>query len=153
MNAKKVTSLLTVLILFFNTANLEAQSSGCKMAIIDTKKSYGEDDPLVKRYNNMFTQLSAKYVETEERIADMTLQAKNELEKIGLRESMISIMEGICRLTDRKTKSKKYADNVSCYLRFRAQGFDHSEALIKIQDLLSVMAMESIVKSLAENQN
>ena len=99
----------------------------------------------------MFNQLSSKYVETEQRIADMTVVAKDELEKIGLREPMINIMEGICRLTDRKTKSKKYADNVSCYIIFRSQGFDHTEALIKIQDLLSVMGMESIIKSLTVN--
>ncbi|MCJ7449358.1 MAG: hypothetical protein MUO72_16910 [Bacteroidales bacterium] len=131
-----------------NLSNVQGQSLGCKMATVDTKKYYTETDPLVKRYNNMFNQLDVKYLETKDQIADMTVTAKNELENIGLSEPMINIMEGICRLTDTKTKSKRYSENVSCYIIFRSQGFNHSDTLKKMQDLLAIMSMESIIKSL-----
>lgn len=148
MKTKKVTFSLVVLISIFYATNLSAQSLGCKMATVDTEKSYSETDPLVKRYNNMFNQLDSKYIETKQQIADMTVVAKNELEKIGLTEPMINIMEGICRLIDRNTRTMKYAENISCYIIFRSQGFNHSEALKNMQDLLTVTGMESIIKSL-----
>jgi hypothetical protein len=138
---------LTFLILL-NINNLSGQSLGCKMATVDTKKYYTDADPLVKRYNNMFNQLDVKYIENKDQIADMTVTAKNELENIGQIEPMINIMEGICRLTDSNTKNKKYAENITCYIIFRSQGFNHGDTLKKMQDLLSVMSMESIIKSL-----
>jgi len=130
-------------------ATFGGQSLGYKMATIDTKEYYSETDPLVKRYNNMFDQLDVKFIESEDRIADMTVVAKNELEKIGLNEPMINIMEGICRLVDVNTKTRKYADNVSCYIIFRSQGFNHSAALKEMQDLLTVMSMETIIMTLS----
>lgn len=140
---------LFVFITLLNISNLNSQSLGCKMATVDTKKYYTETDPLVKRYNNMFNQLDVKYLENKDQIADMTVTAKNELEKIGLNEPMINIMEGISRLTDANTKNKKYADNISCYIIFRSQGFSHYDALKKMQDLLSVMTMDSIIRTLS----
>jgi len=134
---------------FFKIANISGQSLGCKMATVDNEKYYTEEDPLVKRYNNMFNQLDVKYIETKQQIADMTVVARKELANIGLKEPMINIMEGICRLIDRNTQNKKYSDNVACYIIFRSQGFNHTQALAKMQDLLSIMSMESIIRTLS----
>ena len=132
----------------FLATNLSAQSMGLKLATISDGKYYTEADSLVKRYNNILNQLDAKYIETKEQIGDMTSVAKKELASIGLSEPLINIMEGISRLIDQNTQKKEYADNIVCYIILRSKGFNHVDTLKTLQDLLTPMSMESVMKSI-----
>jgi hypothetical protein len=141
---KKLFILLFGMFLFFNT--MSAQSIGCKLAMLDTGKSLTDGDLLSKRYSNILHQLTLKYIESEERICDISVVGKRLLNESGIDESMINIMEGILKLRDLKTKTKKYSENVSIYVAARQNGNGHYEALSKLQDLLSQVSMETIVK-------
>jgi len=121
---------------------------GCKLATVDDGKYHTEDSPITKRYNNMLNQLDVKYSESKLEIADMTVKGKSLLKEIGLSTPMIDIMEGINMLKDVNTKTKKYSDNVSVYVIYRSNGYDHLNALAEIQARLYITGMESIVKSL-----
>ena len=122
----KTTLLFTILILLVCVSNISGQSIGYKLAVIERNTYVSEEDPLVKRFNNMVYQLDIKYVENKEQIGDMTVAGRNQLRKIGITEPMINMMEGINRLVDIYTKKKQYADNVSCYVIFRSKGLGHS---------------------------
>lgn len=140
-------SIILILVCSFFTFSIYAQSWGVKLAMIDTGKSYSENDLLPKRYNNILEQLTYKYVESKERIADLTVVAKRQLEKVGLSEPMINIMEGILKIKDVKTITKQYADNTAVYITIRQNGRDHAEALADLQSLLYQFSMETIVKT------
>jgi hypothetical protein len=144
----KTTFLFTLLTLCACFSNLSAQSIGYKLAVIEKNGYVSENDLLVKRFNNIVNQLDIKYIENKEQIGDMTVSGRNQLIEMGIKEQMINVMEGICRLTDLYTKKKQYSDNVSCYLILRSKGFSHDEALKKLQDLLNSMSMEEIKKSI-----
>lgn len=141
---KKLFILLFGMFLF--TYTMTAQSIGCKLAMLDTGKSLTDGDLLSKRYSNIIHQLTLKYIESDERICDISVVGKRFLNKAGIDESMINIMEGILKLIDLKTRTKQYSENVSMYVVIRQNGNGHYEALSKLQDLLSQMSMESIVK-------
>lgn len=125
-----------------------SQTIGCKLATVSDGKYHTESDPLVKRYNKILTQLDNKYVETNERIADMTTVAKNELANDRFSEPLINIMEGINLLSDKYTSNKKYADNVSLYIILRHQGNGHSSAVQNMQKLLNTGSMDAIMNEM-----
>lgn len=140
-------SIILVLICVLFTFSLSAQSLGAGLALLDTGKHYSETDPLPKRYNNILNQLADKYIESKERIADITVVGKKELADVGLSEPMINMMEGILKLRDVYTITKRYSENVSVYVVIRGRGRDHAEALAGLQSLLSQFSMETILKT------
>jgi cell division protein ZapA (FtsZ GTPase activity inhibitor) len=124
------------------------QTIGCKMASVSDGKYHSENEAIVKQYNNIFNQLAAKYIESKERIADMTTVAKDKLAESGQSEPLINIMTGINLLSDKYTTNKKYADNIVLYISLREQGRSHENTLQNIQKLLNVGSMDEIMKQL-----
>lgn len=141
---KKIFTLLVGIFLY--SCIISAQSIGAKLAMLDTGKPLTDSDLLSKRYTNILHQLTLKYIESDERICDISTVGKRLLNEAGIDESMINIMEGILKLQDLKTRTKKYSENVSMYVAARQNGNSHYEALSKLQDLLSQISMETIVK-------
>lgn len=144
----KTTLSVSIVIALTFATGLSAQTMGYKLAVIEKKGYVSENDPLVKRFENIITQLDLKYIENKEQIGDKTVTGKNQLERVGIKEPMINIMEGISRLEDIHTKKKQYGDYVACYVIFRSQGFGHLGALERLQLLLKRMSMEDIKRSL-----
>ena len=140
--------LFLTLFLAYLFVGIIAQTMGCKLATVSDGKYHADSEPIVKRYNNILSQLDNKYIETQERIADMLTVAKRELANDGLSEPLINIMEGINLLNDRYTTNKKFSDNVSLYIIFRHQGHSHSATLQNMQMLLSAGSMDAIMKEM-----
>jgi len=145
---KNRTVLFFGMLLLLCAPNLSAQSLGYKLAMVQTGKVAIEDDLLTKRFNSLLKQLDEKYTENQTQIADMTVTAKNELNKEGISQPMINIMESINLLIDLKTKVKSYADNITVYIILRHQGHNHVDAIKNLQDLLTLMSMQEIKKAL-----
>ena len=137
----------TVILTFLITV-INAQTMGCKLATISDGKYHTDSEPIVKRYNNILNQLDNKYIETDERIADMLSVAKRELADDGLSEPIINIMEGINLLSDKYTRNKKFADNVTLYIILRHKGHSHSATIQNMQKLLNAGSMDEIMKEM-----
>jgi hypothetical protein len=139
-----------LLVLFVAQISVQAynQTLGCKLATVSDGKYHTENDAIVKQYNNILNQLSNKYIESKERIGDMTTVTKNELAKDGLSEPLINIMVGINLLSDKYTTNKKYADNVALYIMLRHQGRSHASTLQNMQMLLNAGSIYEIMKEL-----
>src|SRR5262249_40276114 len=69
-----------------------------KLAVIEAGGAVPKDDPTVARFRSLLTQLSSSYIETPQRIANLTVWAQKELRKEGVQESLPNIMEGMSQV-------------------------------------------------------
>lgn len=81
----KATLSASLVIAFTLATGLSAQTMGYKLAVIEKKGCVSENDPLVKRFENIITQLDLNYIENKEQIGDKTVTGKNQLERVGIR--------------------------------------------------------------------
>ena len=116
--------LLLMVSLLFGTSNLSAQSIAYKLATLEKGGYVSEDDKLVKRFDNLLTQLDKKYKLNEQQIGDMTYKLKELLKEKGIDCSMIKVMEGA-----NKVKIKTYAEYLGYYLTLREKGYNHDDTI------------------------
>lgn len=140
--------ILLTIFLTFLFVEMSSQTWGCKLASISDGYIHTDSEPIAKRYNNILNQLESKYIETQERIADMLTVAKSELANVGLSEPLINIMEGINLLNDKYTTNKKFAEYVTLYIILRRKGYTHIETIQNMQVLLNVESMDAIIKDM-----
>ena len=126
----------------------QQNTMGAKMALLSDGKYHSDNEPISKRYENIMNQLDYKYVETKDRIADMTSVCKKELVNIGVEEPLINIMNDILLLNDRYTTNKKYADNIVLYITLRNVGNDHTKTIQGMQNLLNTGSMDQVFKAM-----
>jgi hypothetical protein len=125
-----------------------SQSLAYKLAVIERNSFVDKDDLLVKRFNNLLNQLENKYMDSQQRISDATVAAKESLEKGGIKESMITLMEGMNTIYDPSNKSKKYHEYLGSYLIIRLQGRTHKETLLIFQQLLNEVGIKGILNAM-----
>lgn len=116
-------------------------SLGYKIATIETGNYLSENDLIVKRYNSLLKQLDNKYVESENRISEMTLAAYQQLLDDGIKESMVNIMEGLNSVFSQKQPNIKYAEYVSIYVVMRKSGVSHYDTIKDIKALLNTFGI------------
>lgn len=116
--------LLLMASLLFGTSNLSAQSIAYKLATLEKGGYVSEDDKLVKRFDNLLTQLDKKYKVNEQQIGDMTYKLKELLKEKGIEGNMIKIMEGA-----NQVKIKTYAEYLGYYLTLREKGYNHDDTI------------------------
>jgi len=61
---------------------------------------------------------------------------QNLLNKDGIQESLINIMEGMNQLFPRKIDTQKYAEYAAAYVMLRNKGQIHTEAIRGLQAIL-----------------
>ena len=66
-----------------------------KLAVVDSEGYVKKNDIKVARFRSLLKQLSDTCVENKKKIADMTVTAQMELKKLGIKESMLNMMEGM----------------------------------------------------------
>jgi len=81
-------------------------------------------------------QLSSTYVENKQQIADMSVTAQEMLEKDGIEESLLNIMEGLNQLFATRIENQKYAEYAAAYVTLRSKGQSHSQAIRGLQAIL-----------------
>lgn len=139
MYIKKIIYYIPLLIFVFDVSIVNAQSTAYKLATIEKGGYVSKNDLLVKRFQNLLDQLSNTYVENESRIADMTVNAKNILEKAGIQESMINMMTGMNLIFSSKIENQKYSEYISAYIVLREKGYGNEEAIKGLQGVVSTM--------------
>lgn len=92
-----------------------------KLAAIDTGSRNTSPD-LVAQYAAILKKLTAKFPESEERIADMTVATRDILAKHSVHESLLSIMKAADFSTSEGTLGARYAEILAAYATLRTSG-------------------------------
>lgn len=111
-----------------------------KLATIDCTCPVADDDVRALRFRSLLQQLSEKYEETPERIADMSVACRSSLREKGVSESVINIMEGMNQvfnasiLSSSGINTQKYAEHLAAYIVVRNTGSSHADAIELMPD-------------------
>jgi hypothetical protein len=111
------------------------------LAVIDKQGYVPDDDPTIARFRSLLGQLSNKYVENQQKIADMTVAGQQLLrEKYGIVESLLTIMEGMNRVLYQRIPNQQYAEYVTVYVQLRNSGMSHNEAIEGLEALIQTFS-------------
>src|SRR5262245_6659508 len=66
-----------------------------KLAVVDRGGYVAPDDLVVARFRSLLEQLSTKWRDTPQRLAEMSVKGRNLLRDKGVAESILNIMEGM----------------------------------------------------------
>ena len=104
-----------------------------QLAVIDGVQS---DATKVNRYRSLLKQLARTYSEDEQKIGDVTVKAMTMLEKEGVTESLLNIMEGMNHVYSIGTPNKSYASTTAVYVTLRTRGWSHNRAVSGVSGLV-----------------
>jgi hypothetical protein len=118
-----------------NAASSE-QALEYKLAVVDRGGYVAPDDMRVARFRSLLEQLSTKYVEKPQEIADMSVMLQNLLREKGISETMQNMMEGLNQVMDQPIGNQKFAEYGAMYVQLRDSGRSHTEAISTIRGAL-----------------
>lgn len=107
-----------------------------KLATLNARGFVPRDHISVARIRSLLIQLSSTYVESKERIGDMTFAAQQSLRDEGIDESLLNIMEGMNQIFINKVENQKYAEYVSAYIVLRGKGQSHLQTIGGLKSLI-----------------
>jgi hypothetical protein len=113
-----------------------------KLAAIDRGTYVASDDIAVARFRSLLEQLSTKYGETPQRIADVSVKGRTLLREKGLDESIQNMMEGMNQVLDRPIGNQKYPDYLGLYVMLRNSGKTHTEAIGNMSGALRELGVQ-----------
>lgn len=119
-----------------------------KLAEINSGGYVFEEDISVNRFRFLLAQLSDRFPESREKIADISVSAQNYLKKIGVAESLLNIMEGMYQATilvEPKTQGE-YAEWIAAYLTVRERGLTHDEAVDGLAKMFPAIRLKNSKK-------
>lgn len=85
------------------------QSLACICASDDANHLVKEDNKKVKQYNFLLNNLSKKFIENQTQIVDITKEAIDDLYKVGIHESLFSVMETVNKNSYFSNSKQSYA--------------------------------------------
>lgn len=118
------------------TTNIPAKPTAYKLAVIDEGFGIPENHPTVLRIQSLLRQLSSIYGEDETVISDATAGGQVMLEKDGIRESILSLVEAANRFSSLKKLKVKYPEAMTMYVTLRIKGMSRQEAIEAVQGIL-----------------
>jgi len=107
-----------------------------KLATIE-KGYVSRDNIIITRFRSILGQLDDTYVEGKQEIADLTVYAIQKLlkDKYGINESLLNLMEGLNKINPSRD-NPEYKIYATAYVQLRNQGFNHEDALNRIDSYL-----------------
>jgi len=93
-----------------------------KLAVIDAGEYIAKDDIKVARFRSLLQQLSEKFVENSQQVADMTVVGQKMLREEGVDERMLNMMEGLNQIFTEQLENQKYSEYVGLYVILRTKG-------------------------------
>jgi len=135
---KLAVGILAITIAFFAVVPLgiAGESLEYKLAVVDADGYVAKNHISVARFRSLLRQLSDKYVESKQSIADMTVKSQQMLRDEGISEKMLSIMEGMNSLFARPIENQKYAEYISAYAVLRMKGQSHADSIAGLKGIL-----------------
>lgn len=107
-----------------------------KLAVVDAGGFVSKDDITIARFRSLLRQLSEKYVESPQQIADMSVKAKELLREEGVSEKMLTMMEGLNQVFSTQVPNQRYSEYVSLYIGLRRQGQSHDASINGLRSIL-----------------
>jgi hypothetical protein len=129
------TLFIVIVLCALNTAQA-TESLEYKLATINARGYVSKNHITVGRFRSLLAQLSSTYVENKQQIADMSVTAQEMLEKDGIEESLLNIMEGLNQLFATRIENQKYAEYAAAYVTLRSKGQSHSQAISGLKAIL-----------------
>ena len=123
-------------------------SMAYKLAVLEKQSYVSENDILVKRFESLLNQLDSKYVDDQEKIADVTVAGIENLAKRGIEESMITLMEGMVQIYDSSNDYMVYHEYSASYVVLRIQGRPHQETLKILQQMINEYGIKRLLRAL-----
>jgi len=87
-----------------------------KLAVINAGVYVTVDHTTVARFRDLLQELSNKYPENKQEIADMSVKTQEILKEEGISENLLKIMEGMNQLPP---ANQKYAESIAAYCALR----------------------------------
>lgn len=107
-------------------------------------------DPVkVNRYRELFAQLAETYVDPPQGIYESIIATRVILEKKGVSESLLNIMDGLNQILARPIPNQKIDTYVAAYVVLRNKGESHDAA---VNDLRAVMTAYEAIPNKGPNQ-
>lgn len=124
------------------TTVMQYSSIAFKLASINAGQYVATSDPTVKAFGDLISELSSKYVEDEQRIADITVKSHEMLKEIGISTSLLDMMKGMNQLVSEKDAINRYGEFMAAYHTLRKSGESHNEAILNTKALLRSMGVK-----------
>ncbi len=110
-----------------------------RLAVEDSDFPISDDHFTIASFRTLLASLSLAYGEEKRDISSLSVAAQDQLTENGIKEKILTIMEGMDRIvTDRRTRHT-YAVTLSAYIALRIQGQSHLQAIDGIILLLKDM--------------
>jgi hypothetical protein len=138
---KLILTVICCSLMFSQNAICSNKSIEYQLATINAGKFIPENHVTVARFRNLLEQMSAKFVENKQQIADYSVFAVTDLKKNGLVENLLNLMEDLNRLFYLKNQGVKYSETVALYLTSREKGMTHQDAVQGIKEIYSAFGV------------
>lgn len=117
-----------------------AESLGLEyvLAILDAGQPIERADLRVARCKSLLKQLDETYVENPKEITNMTVGGRDLLEKEGIKQSLLPMMEAMNTLFIGH-KGFKYSEYLGAYITLRNKGQKHDEAISSLKALIKAL--------------
>lgn len=106
-----------------------------QLASINAGVTVASDDIAVARFKSLLRQLDRTFRESPKEIADMSVKAQELLQEKGIRQDLVSIMEGLNTLFP-AGKGYRFAEYSAAYVVLRDKGQTHDEAISGLRALV-----------------
>ncbi|MCK4306063.1 MAG: hypothetical protein KAY24_17620 [Candidatus Eisenbacteria sp.] len=104
------------------------------LATLNAGRWIAAADITIARFRSLLDQLSAKFVEDRQQIADMAVMARKLLrEDNGIDESLLNIMEGLNTVFYSDLKNQTFAEYSAAYGALRSSGQTHDEVIERLK--------------------
>lgn len=120
-----------------SSVNFEQQPLEFKLAYRD---GASDDEVKVNRYRSLLSQLSSTYVDSPQGIYESMVTAQIILQKKGISESEINIMDGMNKIFETKIPNQKIDQYLAAYITLRDQGKSHNEAVKDLSQLATALS-------------
>lgn len=112
------------------------QSLEYQLAAINEGGYVREGDVTVARFRSLLEQLSEKYAEPRQQIADMSVKTQILLAEKGIAQNLLEFMEGMNTIHSGRDAGTKYSEISAAYVVLRDRGQTHAQAISGLQALL-----------------
>ena len=133
-----------IIIFTLITFTFTEESIAYKIATID----FGyvkNDDIRIKRINFLLNEISKRCIEDQSKIADITSVMQDQLENIGVKETITNMLEGMYSSIPKHLTKQQFNHYISLYTMARIENnMSHTQALLYLNNFVKKMLIKNV---------
>lgn len=129
LRVRHICAVVLAILVTLCAPSLLAKSLEYELALSNAKGYISEHDISVRRFAALLRQLNATFPESEEEIANISVNVVKILDKDGIDQSLLELMEGMNRILSHPVKNQKYVEYAAVYTGGRRGGYSHAECI------------------------